>query len=99
MELGQKRDDFLMSRLAVLELKEESIVVKASIDKFRLRMGKDLGLEFFCYKGSHALVVGVGRGIHGMAHVFDYNTKTGELRKLNGKEVLHEEKHPPNLVR
>ena len=99
VEISQEKSPYLASRIMILELGDQNLILKATMDRFRFSLGEDLALEFFGYVGGHALAIALSRKVNGMAKIFDYNTGTGEFRELEEKRLKHEEKEPTKLIR
>ena len=95
VEIGQA----FCTRVAVLQIDEYGISLRANIDQYKERMGLKLSFECFGYVGNHILVVGLEKKKPGQAQVYDYDTDTGYFRELRDKRVSSSQVNPVKLHR
>ena len=69
----------------------------AEVNQFSPMLRCKRALDFFGSFGKHILWIGLS--FFGIAHVYEYNTETEELRELVDKRVDHHETTPWKLHR
>ena len=84
------------SRVVIFKLREDALAKIASIEVFNQNIERLISLEPSMYYGSHILLLGLGENEE-MVEVFDYDTETQELRRLEDKRVCYREHEPLEL--
>ena len=100
----RNRENSTCSRMLILRYEGEKFTITTSLDFSNQMLGYKLALGCFGYLGTRIIWVGLARGgvaRGGMAHLYDFDTKTGELRELTDKRLNHIEQlvfklHPLN---
>ena len=98
VEIGQGQIPWVSCRIVVLQIRGKSLTQKHTFELAKTGVNEKFAFEFFRYVGRHILLVGLSRKC-GSALVYDFDTRTGELRGLGGNKVSHEEKDPAKLHR
>ena len=96
---GNKDRSLLCSRVAIFELKVNTVVLKDVVDHYEERIGRKFALEFYGYYGGHILWVGLSVGRFGVAQIYDFDINGGKLKELEERGVEHQEKWPLKLSR
>ena len=87
------------SRIIVSNLRGSKFQQMTTLDLYSQQLGRNLALECCGYVGSHVLWVGLSIHRKKMAHLYDLNSDTGELRELEQKRVKHLEWRPCKIYR
>ena len=96
VEIGQKNNYAVSSRMLVFKINSGYLTKTASIDLFSQQIGQKYPLESFGYRENHILWVGLSDW-KTYAQVYDYDVKLGELKELESLRECHKEKRPMKL--
>ena len=99
VELAQKKTPYYSSRIMILEMKDDRLVLKTTVENFWREVGQLTAMRFYGYIGSHALLIGMSEKNHGMVYIIDYNTESGEFSLLEDQKLIHEEYYPCKITR
>ena len=95
VEIGSS---YYTSRMIILKLSiQGTLYQRASIDLYNQWVGEKYALESLGYIGRHSLWVGLSKERDGFIQVYDFDTKTGELKELEEKRRGHGEECPFRL--
>ena len=86
------------SRMILLQLKNEKIAVKATLDHFDQQLGGKYSLDCFGYVGNYLVWVGFSCK-EGLIQVFGHQIGSGELKELENKRVSSMETYSTQLYR
>ena len=99
VEVGQSNSPYFCSRMIILKVYGNSLVMQASIDQFSQKLGYKLALECCGRIGDLILWLGLSADSDAVAQVFYYNQRNGEFKEIEGKRVVHREFDPVKLHR
>ena len=92
VDVGDKRDNFVSSRMFIFEVNGSSLVKTERLDQYTKRIRSIWALESFGYAGTQAIWIGLLKD--GWAQLYSYDSERKELRELQHKKVLHKEYCP-----
>ena len=87
------------SKMKLFKITKKGLIIIAGIEHCCRKIGSKLALEFLSDFGSHLLWVGLSSRKKGVAIVIDFNTETGELKRLGYAGGRSREKYPYKMVR
>ena len=100
VEIGSDQDpSYVCSRVMIFKLSRNTLTKMGMVDSYKQKIGWKYGLECFGHVGRHLLWVGLSWNLDGPAQVYVYNKAIGELRELEEKRVLHQQKNSFKLHR
>ena len=99
IEVGQYSCPCYCSRMMILKIAENDLIVKACLDHYSIQTAEKYALGNFGYVGRHLLWFGLSGEKNGAVQVYDYDSKTNEFKELRGKRESHLESAPCRLLR
>ena len=99
LEIGENKNPLKCSRVAVFELKGDSLTKKACIDQYHQGIGAKVALQCYGYVGRFVVWVGLSVNKESLIQVYVYDTVNGDFKELINKRKRHEEFSPAKMQR